>query len=536
MILKKPYAFLIKHFKSIHFIITMLMAYLIFKSYKLINFFNLSVANNYTAIESGQVAGSYINYFMYFAIILILGLLLAIYYLLSHKNKPRKYYINGIVFYIILFVAFSIFYNYINTLNNANISSQSLRAYRDISVIAIIPQIIFAIYSFVTSIGFNIKKFNFGEDLKELEIDSEDSEEFEFTFQKDNYKTRRSIRKFIREFRYYVKENTLVISVIGIVVFVVLVVSLFLNREVYKKTFNTSENLLHKSFNINVVDSIISNLSFDGSEIKSDKYYVAVKIKVTNNSTTSQVLDYSNFRLIVNKRAVNPVLTNSIYFKDYANPYHAEKISSSSTKTITLVYEINKNEIKSSYTLKIYRGASVKPGEIISKYSDVSIKPILITEKTKANSVELNEKLDFLYSNIGNSSFLVKSFMFGKSYQFSYESCVTPLNCRMWNDIITVDQNIRGDYKLLLVLDYELTIDKDAPYFLYISSTKAFMEDFAKVRYIINDKEYTSRVFFIESQNLKDKMVLQVASNVNSASNVYLDFVIRNKTYEIVLK
>ena len=109
MIVRKPYAFLIKYFKVIHLIIAALMCYLLYKSYNIVTFFMESVANNYNAIMSGQVAGLYINYFMYGAIVLILFSLIAIYYLLSHKNKPRKFYMASILYYIILFVVLHFF-------------------------------------------------------------------------------------------------------------------------------------------------------------------------------------------------------------------------------------------------------------------------------------------------------------------------------------------------------------------------------------------------------------------------------------------
>ena len=127
MILRKPYAFLIKYFKLIHLFIAVLIGYLLYKSYNLVDFLSLSVANNYNAVISGQIAGLFINYFMYFAIILILGFLIAIYYLLSHKDKPRKFYMYSIIYYIILFILFTIFYDFINDLSNNEITSSGLR-------------------------------------------------------------------------------------------------------------------------------------------------------------------------------------------------------------------------------------------------------------------------------------------------------------------------------------------------------------------------------------------------------------------------
>ena len=48
MILKKPYAFLIKHFKVIHLVITVLLCLVIYNGYSIYNFFNAYVQSNYT--------------------------------------------------------------------------------------------------------------------------------------------------------------------------------------------------------------------------------------------------------------------------------------------------------------------------------------------------------------------------------------------------------------------------------------------------------------------------------------------------------
>ncbi len=535
MILRKPYAFLIKYFKIIHLIIVILMGYLLFKSYNIVTFLTESVANNYTAIMSGQVAGLYINYFMYGAIILILFLLVAIYYLLSHKDKPRKFYMSALMYYIILFIVFTIFYSFINTLTNETISSSMLRAYRDISIIITIPQLFFVIYTFVTFTGFNIKKFNFEDDLKELQINEEDNEEFEFTIGFQGYKTERTIRRFIREFGYYVRENSFIFTIIIIVTILILGTSMFLNREVFRKEYSSSESILHNIFGISVEDTIISNLTYNGEILTNGKYYVAIKMKITNNSLQSQGLDYSNFILEYGNKQVKPNLEKSLYFKDFAVPYYGDKIASRETKTIGLIYEIDKKEINNKFKLKIYRGVSNKPGQIIAKYNEINLTPILVDELTVANEVELNELLEFNYSNIGNSTFKIDSFQFTKSFQYKYEKCVNEL-CRFIDDIVSVDYSILGDYRMLLVLNYSFELDNETAYYKSSSTIKDFVNNFMKLRYTIGDETFYSKAIYQTPKNLTDKMVLQVKSNINEADNLDVIFTIRNKNYIINLK
>ena len=56
-------------------------------------------------------------------------------------------------------------------------------------------------------LGFDIKKFNFQTDIKELEIESLDNEEFEFVLGDTSAKLARNSRKQIRRLRYFIVEN-----------------------------------------------------------------------------------------------------------------------------------------------------------------------------------------------------------------------------------------------------------------------------------------------------------------------------------------
>ena len=48
MILKKPYGMLIKNFRKIHIILTILTIFISIEAHNILNFFNEYVANNYT--------------------------------------------------------------------------------------------------------------------------------------------------------------------------------------------------------------------------------------------------------------------------------------------------------------------------------------------------------------------------------------------------------------------------------------------------------------------------------------------------------
>ena len=73
MILSKPYAILIKHFKLIHVIFTLLSLFLFLKCTDLLSFINEYIANTGFIIDSYQLANllpKYINILIIFGIIL----------------------------------------------------------------------------------------------------------------------------------------------------------------------------------------------------------------------------------------------------------------------------------------------------------------------------------------------------------------------------------------------------------------------------------------------------------------------------------
>ena len=88
MIIKKPYAFMIKHFRLIHVILSLLMVFLISKTSSIVSFFNEYVKNGYYTLNSG----SYINFYMFISIILIIVISAFVYLLMKWKNKSRNYY------------------------------------------------------------------------------------------------------------------------------------------------------------------------------------------------------------------------------------------------------------------------------------------------------------------------------------------------------------------------------------------------------------------------------------------------------------
>jgi len=74
MVLKKPYAFIIKHFRAIHLLLLIPIFYLIIKTRAIFYFFNSYVSYGYSINFSEvltNISSEYINILMYIAFLLV---------------------------------------------------------------------------------------------------------------------------------------------------------------------------------------------------------------------------------------------------------------------------------------------------------------------------------------------------------------------------------------------------------------------------------------------------------------------------------
>ena len=90
MIIRKPYAFLIKYFKVIHITIFVIAIYLLIKSRNIYVFYgDYLISGTYNYIEN--MALSYVHPFMIIVSILLMGIFLLIYLLMKQKEKKVLY-------------------------------------------------------------------------------------------------------------------------------------------------------------------------------------------------------------------------------------------------------------------------------------------------------------------------------------------------------------------------------------------------------------------------------------------------------------
>lgn len=353
MILRRPYAFLIKHFRLIHLILFMLFAYITYKANGMLSFFKEYISYNGN-IE--VIAAEYISYFIFISILLIVIISVIVYFLMRYKKKPRLFYIILVIASIIACILFVYLYSNIRILETTVMSAKNIRLLRDISRINFWMLFIISVPVLIRGLGFDIKKFNFTKDLHDLKLEEQDSEEVEVNVELSSDDVARTGRKMVRELKYYYVENKFFINIILGVIGVILIMMFPFNKFVINRDLNEGEILSTNKFNIKVNDSYIS----ERKRISKDNSYVILKIEV-KGKTSKYKLNLDKFVLEGKNNNYVPSLKYYYYFTDLGVGYNNSILDTEEYKEYLLIYNIKNEDKDSKFKLNyIVNGRKIK--------------------------------------------------------------------------------------------------------------------------------------------------------------------------------
>lgn len=520
MVLKKPYAFLIKHFKLIHLLLCIPLIYLIIRTGAIASFLSSYVASNYYTKEI-NIAGTYINYFMYFAVIIIILLVLAVFFLMRQKEKDTKLYLFMLIYFIILFILISLCHNALSLLEVGDLEAQTVRGYRDIAWIFYIPQFFFVIYTGMRGVGFDIKKFNFEEDVKELEINDIDNEEFELVFGKDAYKYKRNIRRFFREFRYYILENKIIFSILLAFIGIFFGTLLYLNYGVYNKTFRQTQKMNHNGLQLSVVDSVLSNLDLGGKTIDG-KYYLAIAMKIKNNTKEVTTLDYENIRVNVAKHSILATLDKSNYFADLGIPFTRDtKILPGTDNTYVLTYEIDESFLKKDINLKILESVQFEIGSVTPIYKTIKLKYKTISENKEEKTMDFQKILELSNTRLGLVQIKLEKMQIEKSYVYQYGNLKNRVSA--------------SSSKKLLILERMFSMDEYTEYYKSRRGKSSFTKDFLSLSYEIDGNQKNIAITDVTPKEIDNVWVFEVPQELEIARHINLIVTVRGTSYKMII-
>ena len=490
MIVRKPFAFLIKHFKAIHLFLCGLLVYACYKYNGIVSFLR-----NYISTGNGRYdAVNYINYTPIYIILGAIVVMAIIYYLMKYKDKPKKLYLFSIIGYIAVIILFIFLFNYLRTFSSSIIEQKTLRLYRDISLMGLIFQYIIIVIMLIRGLGFDIKKFNFSKDIQELNIDLTDNEEVELVMGFDTNKTKFKIRRFFREFRYFIRENILFtgLSLIVIVIILWIIVANYTSKnKVYKENeyFGVDFNMLVNGSYLTKEDSSSKKLSVGNSSL------LVVKFKISSNH--SDVLNPDNFILSIYGKTYSPNNKYCSSLKDIGKCYNKIKLTEQEKEYI-FVYLVDDNVLNKKIYLKYDYGYLTNKNNSIIK---VRLTPDNIDDE-ETTTKRINDTLEFNNSIIGDYKLKIEEYNISDNYEINADITLMPTSN---NTIIR----------------------------LKVSEGNDLIDNYALLKYTISGLEYTSTMKKLYNDN--DYSYYEV-NNITYADSIKLVLNSRHNNYEYILK
>ena len=444
MILKKPYAFLIKHFQKIHIVLLVLCGYIFYKNAQFSSFVAdyLSLGTYSSALDS---VDQYVNILFYVVSVCILIITSFIIYLLHYKRKPYRIYFLIILEYVFMIGIFAYGANYFHSLTTA-VSITKTLALRDLLFIASLPQYIVFILLIVRSLGIDLKKFGFQRDEEYLGLEQQDNEEFEFEVKVDKDKYKRAIKKRLRYLRYFYQENKKVVHILLVIVICGLIGFTSYYFGVAHKVYRMNQSFTANQYTIRVNKGYVTNLDYKGDSVLGDnskKKFVILDLTVINRSNERE-MNMTRFHLLNGLSSFVNTLTYNQSFTDLGKPYDKTALKSQEERTFLLIYEVDKDLDNEKFVLTYQ--------EVVNSQTlDLKKIKLNLTDLSQVNVAEekkLEEDMTVVYPNQTKQTVRFLDMQLVDQTNYFYEKCYV-------NDCSVVEETmVAPTGQMLMVISY----------------------------------------------------------------------------------
>ena len=532
MIIKNPYAYLAKHYKIINFLLIIPTVYLLIQMIGIAGFFESYVLADYSTTQTDLV-DTYIPALTLIVPIVTAILHLFIWIILTIKKKKNYYHAFSAGYHFVIFIGLVLFYSSMLNIEMKTMTSTFAGFLRDTSNLCIYPVYILLLMGGINVVGLNIKTLRFDKH-EDLKVTEEDEEDIEVKVGTDNNDTKRRAVHILRELRYYVIENKAIFAILIIGLGLMIGYRAYLNYQVYNKTYNSNQSFVLDNFALSVKDSYITQVDYRGRIIAKNKYYLAVKIGIHNQSAESKKIDSAVFRLHIDDKTLYPLYDRSSRFVDIGAPYQGEAILADEAKDYVFVYELTKKQLQNSYEMRILNGLKVENTELVAAYKKINIRPEYLTSLVEKSPKREGEKLNLSSSTLKETKYTLNDIKVVTNYKYSYHMCETEKSCFDIQDTI-----IPSGGKVLMVIDDTIKYDETSAYYAF--EEKNFYEDFVTLEYTFDIKSgknagpvtQIGNVIDVTPKALEDVRIYEVPGNVINAYKLSVLITIRNQFYTI---
>ena len=513
MILRKPYAFLMKHFKKINLALFILTLYVFVKTLTLLGYTKEYASGNTVIVNTitSFFTGSY--FFVHILILMLGGILL---YLLKRKDKPIKTYMLILVEYFIFFIL-SIYLNgyfgdfYINGYDKA-----FARTINGLVFIFSLPQYLILLLLFIRFIGLDLKSFGFQND-KEFITSEEDREEVEVEVGLNSHIIKRKTKKVFREILYFIKEHKIRLAIISLIVLIPTGVSLYKTIYLPNRIFKTGDIVSSNYYEFKVNNTYITTRNYRGDIINKERSYIVLDLDVTNLVSSSRILNIEGFSLLVDGISYNPTVNYNEQFEDLGNTFKKQNLKGNSTSNYFLIFEI-KNPKKDSNFILRYQDITSHSKLIRIKLTIKDISSFVVKDTkriTEEQTVKINQNK--------TTNFTINNYEIGNSFLYTYEAC-NYTECY-----------IKEGYA-------NSSLGKKVLYMRVSSSNTTYetLQDFiryGKIRYVVNGKAYEEKLKSNVTKKYRGNyLYFDVNEKIVNASSIELILTVRNNQYIYIIK
>lgn len=513
MIIRKPYAFLIRHFRKIHILLLVLCGFIYYKNMQLTSFI-AEFMNLQTYDAYAEPIGKYVSLgaLLSMVIIIIGSLLLLI--LLRHKKKPWKLYILPIAEYFLILMTFIAAKGFFDSYTG-NLETAAIRAIRDFMTIATVIQYPTMIVFLIRILGVDLNKFNFQMDQEYLELNQEDREELEINVEFDKESLKRGVKRLTRNLNYFYQEHKLVVNSAITVLLILFLYNTYIYVFVTNKSYKEGQSLDTNGYTITLNNSYYTDKDYTGNIISEVNSFVILDLTIKNNYSMREV-DLNKYHIM--NGITDYTTTDKTYgteFQDYGKTYEKKELKHNEELNLIMVFRVDKKLSPKRFVL--YYQEFDKNGKPYLRKIKLNVNNV--TEIEEQKKIQLGEELNFTLKK-------KKENVVFDDYQFLDETAYTYRVCNSSNCQSTTANYIANEgFKILKISFASNNFEgKDMIDF----STK-----YGKINYIDNENKRS----VVEFKNPFNRVYYGkyiytlVPAKMAEAKSIELDYIIRNKKY-----
>ncbi len=533
MVFKKPYAFLIKHFKAINLILTGLMFWFFLNIQNTYNFLH-NYVEEARFPQMFDVVKNYFSWWNLFIAILIIGICLLILSLFKQKKKPTKFYLILTIIYLAQIIILILAHNALISIQMNTMSIQFLNLTDDFVMFGLYLPVPFMIVTGMRGIGFNVKQFNFQKDLDELQVEEGDSEEFEVDIELDTDNIATKFNRRLRFMKYVYLENKFIIWSIAVFSVFAIFLIIFLNMNVGNKIYQEKELFKSKAgMEITVLSSRQTDVTNKDEQIEKDKFYVILNLKVKNTRNYDQGLPFDNMYLrVAEYEKFRPTTAKRDVLAEFGTPYMKDElIKSNETKYVSLVYELDKKYTDYNKRFEYLNNVSNSDSNLTYDYINVQLNVKNYGKAKLLSTVEDNSELTFSGELLHGTKIKIGDVSFSDSFVYSYTYNDGFLNEKKYKTL--TPQYDTYNFKTIMKIKADITkVDGYEP-----EAYDEFFEKYGTLRYYIDGKEYIQdeKCYDLIPGPADGYYYLEIFEEAKDSDKIYMDFIVRNEKYSYLI-